>query len=149
MTGTKEYSAALPRREKEALDIVFKLGRASVAEVEARLSDSGSYSAVRMLLQRLHKRGLLHIQREGAKYIYSPSIPKQEAGRSALQKLIGTFFDGSASRAIAALIDVEEKLTLEELDALQQLIDEAKNRGPEAWRPISTKIASKPERDQT
>ena len=119
----------LTRRERQVMDIVYARGRASVAEVQADLPDEPTYSATRMLLQRLQKKGVLQIETAGAKYIYSPSTPKLSAGQAAWSRLVNTFFGGSAASAFSALLGSDSQtLSDAELDELERLVAEARAR---------------------
>lgn len=119
----------LPRRERQVMDIVYARGPVSVADVQAELPDQPTYSATRMLLQRLHKKGLLNHQVDGPKYIYSPVRPKLRASRDAWQGLVQTFFGGSSVAAFSALLgDSSEELTEAELAELEALVAEAKRQ---------------------
>lgn len=121
----KKKHAELKGREREAMNIVYALGQASVADVKAKLADSSSYSATRMLLQRLHKKNLLDATRDGARYIYSARTPKTEAAKTAMHRLLDTFFEGSPALAVSALLGNSPKLTKQEIEELQQLISKA------------------------
>ena len=119
----------LSRRERQIMDVLYARGRASVAEVRQFLPDAPSYSAVRALLGILVAKGHLRHKAEGHRYIYSPARPRAEAGRSAVRRLLATFFDNSAEQALAALLDVSEKTTPAELDRLARLIENARKEG--------------------
>ena len=118
-------SASLPRREREVMDIVFALERATVSDVQERLADKPSYSATRMLLQRLHKKKLLQANRDGARYVYSAVASKRKSGARALIRLLRTFFGGSATGAVSALLG-EEVISDDELEELEALVKEAR-----------------------
>ncbi len=117
----------LPRREREALEAVYALGRASVRDVQQHLADQPAYSATRMLLQRLHKKRLLNVERDGARYIYVPVAPSTKMGQSALGRVVRTFFGGSAGQAFGSYFSSEE-ISVEELEELEALIQEAKRQ---------------------
>src|SRR5579872_2574616 len=112
----------LSRRERQILDILYTRGRATAAEVLAALPDPPSYSATRALLRVLEDKGHVRHEADGPRYVFSPSIPRDRARRSALKHLLQTFFDNSATDAVAALLDAR-KVTPEELDRLEALID--------------------------
>lgn len=118
----------LTRREREVMDIVYAHESVCVADVQAALVDHPSYSATRMLLQRLHKKGRLEAAADGPRYLYRATTSKQSAGRAALSGLLKTFFDGSPSKALSALIDDSEQLSDQELAELDALVDAAKQR---------------------
>lgn len=120
----------LSRRERQIMDVVYELGRATAAEVLDRLPSPPSYSAVRTLLRILEDKGHLKHDQEGSRYVYLPSIPREKARESALKHVVGTFFGGSAEAALAALLDISsEDISSEELDRLAQLIEQARTQG--------------------
>ena len=120
----------LGRRERQIMDVVYRLGRASVADVIDGMEDPPSYSTVRAMMGKLEKKGHLSHEQEGSRYVYLATEPPEEATETALRRMLGTFFDGSPSRAVAALLDVSaSKLTRKELDELAKLIEEARRRG--------------------
>ena len=126
----KSKSVQLSRRERQIMDIVYELGRASVAEVLARLPDPPSYSAVRAMLRVLEEKGHLRHNQDGPRYIYLATVPRDKARRSALKQLVQTFFDGSTEGAVAALLDMEaSNLSPDELDRLAEMIEQAKQEG--------------------
>ena len=112
------------------MDVIYRLGRASAAQVVAGLPDPPSYSAVRALLRILEEKGHLTHVEEGGKYVYAPTRPRDSAGRSALRRVLETFFDNSAEKAVAALLDPSDpKITPDELDRLARLIEQARKDG--------------------
>ena len=120
-------AAKLTRREREVMDIVYARGSASVADVQADLSDEPTYSATRMLLQRLQKKGFVRHRMDGPRYLYSPATPKTSAARAAWSRLVRTFFGGSTASAFSALLGASsDRLTDEELDELERLVAEEK-----------------------
>jgi BlaI family transcriptional regulator, penicillinase repressor len=120
----------LGRRERQIMDSIHELGEASVNDVLACLSDPPSYSAVRTMMRLLEEKGHLKHRREGMKYVYRPTLAPDKARRSALQHLLKTFFGGSPSDAVAAVLDLSgDKIPAEELDRLARLIDEARKEG--------------------
>ena len=125
--------AALPevsRRERQIMDIVFRRGRATAAEILEEMPDAPSYSAVRALLRVLEEKGHLRHEQDGPRYVYLPTLAPERARRSALQHLVRTFFDGSATQAVAALLDMPDgRLSDEELDRLARLVEQAKEEG--------------------
>lgn len=128
--GKKQPQQALGRRERQIMDVIFERGEASVADVLERLPDPPSYSAVRTMIRYLESKGCLRHRREGTKYIYRPTQPKESVSRSALLHLVKTFFGGSAPDAVAALLDVSsEKLSDDDFDRIERLIDEARKEG--------------------
>ncbi len=120
----------LSRRERQIMEIVYRNGSASAAEVHAAMADRPSYSAVRALLRVLEGKGHLRHRQDGPRYVYSPTVPRDRARRSALQRVVGTFFAGSVSDTVAALLDLEAA-TLDdgELERLSALVAEAQQKG--------------------
>ena len=119
--------AELSRRERQIMEILYRRGRASVAEVQAGIPDAPSYSAVRALLRILEEKGHAVHEEEGPRYVYLPTVPRTEARESALRHMVRTFFDGSTAQAVAALLgEGAEKLTAKELEDLSDLIERAK-----------------------
>jgi len=120
----------LSRRERQILDILYKNGRATAAEVQAALPEPPSYSAVRALLRILEEKGHVRHEQDGPRYVYLPTVARDNAKRSALRHILQTFFDGSAEQAISALLDESStKLSSAELDRLARLIDGARKSG--------------------
>ena len=118
----------LPRREREIFEILCATGEASAAEVRKRMADPPSYSAVRTMLSRLEKRGLVRHHASDQTYIYSSVPQPAKVRKTALQQFVQTFFQGSTASAATALLGMSQKLTSEEIDALQRAIDAAKER---------------------
>jgi predicted transcriptional regulator len=113
----------LSRREREILDVLFRLGdEASAEEIRAGLSSPPSYSAVRAMLVKLEAKGAVRHREKGLRYVYAPTTPRSTARRSALRKLVQTFFEGSAGQAATALLK-EERWSEEDLDELAREID--------------------------
>lgn len=120
----------LSRRERQIMDVVYRTGKATVAEVLAAIPDPPGYSAVRAMMGKLEDKGQLRHEAEGARYAYFPLRPAEEATETMLRRMLGTFFDGSTTKAVAALLDVSEReLTDRELEELAELIDDARGRG--------------------
>lgn len=120
----------LSRRERQIMEIVFRLGQATAAEVHAELPDPPSRTAVRTLLRILESKGHLKHRQEGPRHIYLPRAPKQQAARTAFRRVLSTFFDGSLAKALAAhLIDDDAELSTEEFQRLLELIQQARQKG--------------------
>lgn len=119
----------LSRRERQIMDVVYRLGRASVADVRDEIADAPSYSSVRALMGVLEEKGELTHVREGPRYVYSPTTPRDEARVSALQRVLTTFFDGSPTKAMAALVDLAEGTSEDDLQHLETMIREARREG--------------------
>jgi BlaI family transcriptional regulator, penicillinase repressor len=120
----------LSRRERQIMDILYRRGKSSAAEVREAMPDAPSYSAVRAMLRILEEKGHVKHQAEGLKYVYSPALAREKATRSALRHLMATFFDDSPEQIVAALLDVSStRLTREELDRMSRMIEQAKKEG--------------------
>jgi predicted transcriptional regulator len=120
----------LSRRERQIMDIIYRLGQATAQEVLEGLPDPPSYSAVRAMLRLLEEKGVLHHQQDGPRYMFLPTLAREKARKSALKQMLQTFFDGSTEQAVAALLDLSRaKLSQDELDRLSQMIDEARKEG--------------------
>lgn len=117
----------LSRRERQIMDVIYAAGEATAAHVLGALPDPPGYSAVRALLRILEEKGHLRHRSIGGKYIFAPTRPRTRAGRSALRRVLRTFFDNSAVKAVAALIDVSDaQLSERELAELSALIERAR-----------------------
>jgi predicted transcriptional regulator len=124
MTGP--LHTQLSRRETQIMDVVFQLGEATAAEILDHLPDPPSYSTVRALLTILEDKGHLIHRRNGARYVYAPTLASDKAKKSALDHLLKTFFSGSPQQVVAALLSTNN-LTPEELEELARLIDQARS----------------------
>ena len=120
----------LSRRERQIMDVIYNLGEASAKDVHESISDAPSYSAIRAMLKILLDKNILkHVQR-GKQYIYSPVVGVEKAKTSVLNNMLKTFFNNSASQAVAALIDMNKSdLSDNELDRLSKMINDAKKEG--------------------
>ena len=120
----------LARRERQIMNVVHQLGEVSVADVLERLDDPPSYSAVRTMIRHLEAKRLLRHRQEGKRYLYKATQSRESASRSALRKLLDVFFAGSASDAVAAILDVQgEQLSSEELARIESLVQQARAEG--------------------
>jgi predicted transcriptional regulator len=120
----------LSRRERQIMEIVYRLGSATVADVLKEMPDEVSYSTVRAQLRILEEKGHLRHEEKDLRYVYMPVVAREKARRSALRNVIDTFFDGSAEAVVAALIDRNStKLSKDELDRLSALIEKARKEG--------------------
>ena len=118
------------RRERQIMDVVYSLGRATVGDVMGRLPDPPTYSAVRAMMRYLERKGHLRHTRDGVRYVYEPTLPHAEAQRSAIQHLLRTFFRGSRAGAVAALLELPGKeLSDGELARLRALVRRARREG--------------------
>ena len=119
----KPKAKALTRREREIMDILYRLERASVGQVLRKLAGKPSYSTVRAQLRVLEEKGHVRHEEHGLRYVYAPAVPRDVASRSALRHLVETFFDGSTEKVVAALLGGEvARISPEELDRLALLI---------------------------
>jgi predicted transcriptional regulator len=118
---------SLTRRERQIMDILFRRGRATAAEVMEDLPGSPSYSTVRTQLRVLEDKGHVRHEEEGVRYVYVPAVRRHAARKSALKHLVDTFFDGSAEKAVAALLGGEaSRVSGDELDRIADLISRAR-----------------------
>jgi BlaI family penicillinase repressor len=117
----------LSRRERQIMDVLYRRGRATAAEVREEMPDAPGYSAVRAMLRVLEEKGHVRHEEEALRYVFLPTASVARAARSAVAHLVDTFFEGSAERAVAALLD--GKLTRAELDRLAALIESARKEG--------------------
>ena len=120
----------LGRRERQIMDILFRLGRATAAEVQAALGEPVSNSAVRGMLRLLTDKGYVAYEQDGPRYAYYPADRPEEVSRSALRHLVATFFRSSPSSAMAALLDIsDEPLSEAEYQRLAGLLEQAREPG--------------------
>ena len=127
--GEKAY-LGLSTRERQIMDLLYRFGQATAAEVQANLADPPSYSAVRATLRILEEKGHVGHDQDGPRYVFTPTVGQDKAKRSALQHLLHTFFNGSTEQAVATLLDDSAAdLSPEELTRLADLIDRARTKG--------------------
>jgi BlaI family transcriptional regulator, penicillinase repressor len=120
----------LSRRERQIMDVLHTKQCATASEVRAALPDAPSNSAVRTLLRILEEKGHIKHHQEGARFVYESRVPLETARQSALQRVVSTFFQGSASQAMAALLEnADTRISDEELRKLQKMISQAKKEG--------------------
>jgi predicted transcriptional regulator len=120
----------LSKRERQIMDVLYRQGRATAADVRAGMPDPPSYSAVRTLLRILEDKGHVRHEQDGVRYVYVPTVAPGKAQRSALKHMVDTFFGGSTSRGIAALFELSGgDLDEAELQQLRRMIDEARKKG--------------------
>jgi len=120
--------SSLSRRERQIMEIVYRLGRATVADVMEELSGKPAYSTVRAQLGVLESKGHLRHEEESLRYVYLPTVPHRTMRQSALRYLVKTFFDDSPDQLVEALLG-KEKMTPAQLDRIAQLIDKARKDG--------------------
>ena len=120
----------LSRRERQIMDAIYRLGRATAAEVLENMPEPPGYSAVRAMLRLLEEKGYLRHDQEGSRYVYLPTLSRDKARQSALKQLMQTFFDNSTEQAVSALLDMSKsRMSDEELERLSVLIEKAKTEG--------------------
>ncbi len=125
--------AHLSRREREIMDIVYRLEEASVADVAGRIPDDPGYDSIRVTLGILEKKGHVSHRQEGRRYLYRPTVSHAKATKSALRNVLRTFFGGSPSRAVLTLLDMSAaKLSPEELDEIRGWVESEQAKDREA-----------------
>jgi BlaI family penicillinase repressor len=128
---TKSPHSALTRRERQIMDVLYRRGRATAAEVMAELPGDPAYSTVRTQLRVLEAKGHVRHEEEGLRYVYAPAVPRHAARKSALRHLVDTFFDGSVEKAVTAMLGGEgPRLSEAELDRIAQIIAKTRKEGP-------------------
>jgi len=127
----RSATTGFSRRERQIMDIVYRLGSATAAQIHTRLADAPTYTTVRGLLRVLVRKGHLLVRSDGVRFVYSPRTPRKDAGRSHLAHVVRTFFAGSASSAMAAMLGSSDlDLSPAELERLSELVRRArKGRG--------------------
>ena len=127
---TPKHLPALSRRERQIMDILYRRGRATAAEVMEDLPGEPTSSTVRTQLRVLESKRHVRHEEDGLRYVYLPEVPRHAARRSALQHLVDTFFDGSAEKAIGALLGGEgSRLSDEEIERIAKMVTKAKKEG--------------------
>jgi BlaI family penicillinase repressor len=130
MAAKKLAQPDLSRRERQILDALYRAGRATAAEVRQAMPQAPSYSAVRTLLRILEDKGHVRHEDDGIRYVYMPTIERNRAKRSALRHVLNTFFEGSTTQAILALLHEDSKrLSTEDWDRLTEMIERARKKG--------------------
>jgi BlaI family penicillinase repressor len=122
--------SGLSRRERQIMDILYSRGKSSASEVREAMPSAPGYSAVRAMLRVLEEKGHVKHEVDGVKYVFSPTVPRDKAKRSAVKHLLDTFFNDSPEQVVAALLDISStRMTREELDRMAKLIETAKREG--------------------
>ena len=120
----------LGRRERQIMEVVYRLGRATASAVRDQLPDPPSYSAVRGMLRLLEEKGHLQHSMDGIRHVYFPTVPRDDMRDTTMRHVLRTFFAGSVSAAMAALLEAsDEPRSEKELDVLQKMIDRARKEG--------------------
>lgn len=125
---TDDVTGELGRRERQIIEIIYRRGRATAAEVLADLPDSPTYSSVRGMLRHLEGKGYLRHEQEGPRYVYLPTSSTKDVRASALSHVVRTFFDNSLPGAVATLLE-SRPLTRDEYERLSRLLNEAAREG--------------------
>jgi len=126
---TDALNSELSRRERQIMDAVYRFGEASAADVARALPDQPAYNAVRVTLGILEKKGFLKHRQDGPRYVYYPTIAREKAKQSAMKHVLRTFFQGSPSAAILALLGGEaQKLSRKDLDEIAAAIAQARKK---------------------
>jgi predicted transcriptional regulator len=121
-------SSLLTKRERQIMDVLYKLGRGTAAEIMERVAGAPGYSTVRTQLRVLETKGHVRHEEQGLRYIYMPTVPRHSARRSALKHLVDTFFEGSSAKAVAALLGGEAaRVTDDDLDRIAKLVKDARS----------------------
>jgi len=129
-TKTRPAHTALARRERQIMDILYRLGRATASDVMAHLTGEPSYSTVRTQLRVLEEKGHLRHEEQGLRYVYIPAVARHTVRKSALRHVVDTFFDGSTEKTVAALLGADStRLSEDELDRIAELIAKARKDG--------------------
>lgn len=118
----------LSRRERQLLEVIYRLDKSTAAEIMENLPDAPTYTTVRGLLRVLESKGHVRHEKDGARYVYSATMTKQRAAKSVLRHVLSTFFDGSPSQAMAALLGSERAVSEDELDRLADLVKQARKK---------------------
>jgi predicted transcriptional regulator len=124
LVATSDPTSGLGKRERQIMNILYRQGRASVADILGALPDPPSYSSVRGMLRYLEDKGHVRHEQDGARYAYLPSKPADKVRASALRHVVQTFFDGSVSSAVATLIEAGP-LSNEDYERLSRLLDDS------------------------
>ena len=119
--------AVLTKRERQIMDVLYRLGRATASEILDQVPGAPSYSTIRTQLRVLEEKGHLRHDEEGLRYVYSPTVPRHAARRSALKHLVDTFFEGSNAKLVAALLGGDAaKVSDEDLARIAELVAAAR-----------------------
>jgi BlaI family penicillinase repressor len=126
----RQKDDGLSRRERQIMDILYREGRATAAEVQKAMPEAPGYSAVRAMLRVLEDKGHVTHEQDGLTYVYRPKVSPQAARRSAVSHLLETFFEGSPGQAVAAVLEASDaRLSRTELDQITALIERARKEG--------------------
>jgi predicted transcriptional regulator len=124
---TKRGPKLLTKRERQIMDVLYRLGRATAAEIMEQLHDAPGNSTVRTQLRVLERKGHARHEEEGLRYVYVPTVPRHAARRSALRHLVDTFFEGSTTKAVAALLGGEvSRVSDADLRRIEELVKDTR-----------------------
>ncbi len=133
-------ASKLSRRERQMMDIIYRLEEASAKQVMDNMEDPPSYSSVRTLLRKLVEKGHISHRESGLKYVYYPLIAHKAASKSALSNIVKTFFSDSPLLAVNSLLDLSnEDISDEELQQLEKLIQEKKKANKLSTKNLTNK----------
>jgi BlaI family transcriptional regulator, penicillinase repressor len=126
----KSAHTALTRRERQIMDVLYRRGPATAADVMADLTGEPNYSTVRTQLRVLEEKGHVRHEEQGLRYIYMPAVPRRAARKSALKHLVDTFFDGSVEQVVAAVLGGEAaRLSDDDLERIADMVDKVRKDG--------------------
>jgi BlaI family penicillinase repressor len=127
--SARQTHPALTRRERQILDVLYRFGRATAAEIQEALPGAPSYSTVRTQLRVLETKRHVRHEEQGLRYVYMPTVPRHSARKSALKHLVDTFYEGSSTKVVAALLGGDvARVSDEELDRIADLVSRARER---------------------
>jgi predicted transcriptional regulator len=125
---SKPVHSGLTKRERQIMDVLYRLGRATAADVMGAVPGAPSYSTVRTQLRVLETKGHVRHDEQGLRYVYMPIVPRHSARQSALKQVVDTFFDGSTAKVVAALLGGEaSKIDDDELERIATLVKNARS----------------------
>jgi predicted transcriptional regulator len=125
-----QLSAKLTRRERQIMDVLYRDGEATVADVMTQIPDPPSYSAVRATMNVLEEKGHVRHKQDGPRYVYVPAVPRDRARLAAMNHLLQTFFDGSAESAVVALLQMSDSsLSTTDFERLAAEVRKARQEG--------------------
>lgn len=120
------------KREQQIMNVIYKQSNATVSDVVKKIKNPPSYSSIRTIMNIMVDKGILVRKKQGKRYIYSAKVPRKKAIRSAVKQILNTYFDNSVESAVNALLQIHSKdLSNEDLERLKEIIDQAKEEGPE------------------
>ena len=124
------HHVTLTRRERQIMDVLYRRGRATAAEVMEDLTGEPNYSTVRTQLRVLEDKGHIRHEEDGVRYVYAPAVPRHAARKSALKHLVDTFFDGSVEQVVAAVLGGEAaRLSEDDLTRIADMVNKARKGG--------------------